>query len=163
MLIRIKITKVPLGFAPDHIREAWVGLEMPAKQDDGEMEWDGGENAGGYVVDGVDAVNALVEAGQREAAEFWGHPIPQFSKLCFGADYCEVIEQKSTTGESIEPDSVREALQKLAQHKLHARMKEVSGTFGNEAHRILPEIWPIIRELCLIADASEAGMLEVKS
>jgi hypothetical protein len=60
----------------------------------------------------------------------------------------------------IKPADVEIAVKTLAAHKLQARMNQVD---GNEAHRILPEIWPVIKELCLIADACEAGMIEVKN
>jgi len=61
---------------------------------------------------------------------------------------------------SIDPDKVRAAVKKLAKHQFHKRMDQAD---GNQAHRILPEIWPVINELCLIADACEAEMIEVKS
>lgn len=61
--------------------------------------------------------------------------------------------------EPIKVEAVREAVKTLAAHQLQARMTRVT---GNEAPRILPEIWPVINELCLIADACEAGMIEVK-
>lgn len=59
----------------------------------------------------------------------------------------------------IDPVAVQEAIKRLIAHKLHERMCQVS---GNESHYILPEIWPVIKELCLIADACQAGMIEVK-
>lgn len=61
--------------------------------------------------------------------------------------------------EPVKPDAVRDAVKKLAEHRFHERMRMVT---GNEAHRILPEIWPVIKELCLIADACEAEMIGVK-
>ncbi|MAZ67204.1 hypothetical protein CL652_00310 [bacterium] len=91
MPIRIRVTKTPPGFADEHIRKAWVGVEMPAEPDDGDSEgWSGNENAGGYNVSGVDAVEALLDAGKTEAAQFWSSPVPPPS-LRFGADYCEVV------------------------------------------------------------------------
>ncbi len=60
---------------------------------------------------------------------------------------------------SINPDKVRKAIKKLAAHQFHERMRQVA---GDEAHRILPEIWPVIAELCLLADACEAEMIKVK-
>lgn len=62
--------------------------------------------------------------------------------------------------EAITAEAVQEALDKLAEYKLHQRLREVS---GNEAHRILPIIWPVIKEICLIADAAESGMIGTKS
>jgi hypothetical protein len=60
----------------------------------------------------------------------------------------------------IDPVAVQTAIQKLVTHNFHERMRRVD---GHEPHRILPEIWPVINELCLIADACQAGMIEVKS
>jgi len=66
---------------------------MPAKPDKGDLEgWSGNENAGGYNVSGVDAVEALLDAGKTEAAQFWSSPVPPPS-LRFGTDYCEVVSQ----------------------------------------------------------------------
>lgn len=89
--MRIRIIKTPPGRADQHIRDAWVGIEMPAKPDKRGVEgWDGDDNAGGYIVSGVDAVEALNAAGKTEAAVFWSNPMPPVS-LRFGADYCEVV------------------------------------------------------------------------
>jgi hypothetical protein len=60
----------------------------------------------------------------------------------------------------INPDEVRAAITTLAKYQLHKRMNQAD---GDEAHRILPEIWPVINELCLIADACEAKMIRVGS
>jgi len=94
MNVRIRITSAPPSrIAPDEIREAWVGVEMPAVPD-GETvgTWIGNANAGGYIVIGVDAVEALSSAGKHEAAAFWGNPLPP-SALRFGAEYCEVVNK----------------------------------------------------------------------
>jgi hypothetical protein len=63
------------------------------------------------------------------------------------------------TAIAINPNDVRAAIKKLAAHRFHERMRQAD---GNEAHRLLPEIWPVIQELCLIADACEAEIIEVK-
>lgn len=57
--MRIRITKTPPGFADEDIRKAWVGVEMRAEPDKGDTCWSGDENAGGFVVVGIDAVKAL--------------------------------------------------------------------------------------------------------
>ena len=89
----IRITKTPPGSADEHIREAWVGVEMHAEPDKGDLKgWSGNENVGGYNVSGIDAVNALLATGKTEAAQFWNNPVPPHS-LRFGAEYCEVISQ----------------------------------------------------------------------
>ena len=66
----------------------------------------------------------------------------------------EVTVQKSSDTEAL-----KTAMVNIGKHNLHARMRAVT---GDEAHRILPEIWPIIQELCLIADACEADVLQIK-
>ena len=58
----------------------------------------------------------------------------------------------------VDSDEVRAAIKKVASHRLHTRMLRVD---HEEAHRILPEIWPIINELCVLADACEAQMITV--
>lgn len=92
MSVRIRINKTPLGFVDESLREKWVGVEMTAEPDSGEDGgWSSDENAGGYVVRGVDAVEALRDAGEEGAAMFWGSPVPPL-KFRFSADCCEVID-----------------------------------------------------------------------
>jgi len=69
-----------------------------------------------------------------------------------------VAKTASSLSTLIDPNKVRTAITKLAGHKLYARMRRMD---HNEAHWILPEIWPVINELCLVADACEAGMIRV--
>ncbi len=63
-----------------------------------------------------------------------------------------------STQQKIDKSEVEKAISTLAKYRLHARLR---GKDGDEAHRVLPEIWPVIQELCLIADACEAGVLQV--
>jgi len=70
----------------------------------------------------------------------------------------EVTMSKGRATKRISSRKVRTAIKKLADHQFHARMRRVT---GNEASVILPEIWPVIQELCLISDACEVGMIEV--
>lgn len=89
--------KVPPGFAPEHIRKQWVGVEirLPTQE---EISIDppsnmgiGNQNAGGYDVFGHDAVEALKSAGRYEAAEFWeGLVLGRY--LRFKKEVCEVLE-----------------------------------------------------------------------
>ncbi len=72
------------------------------------------------------------------------------------------MSESASTTTAIDPEKVREALATLAAHRFHERMRQATAG-GNQAHRILPDIWPVIEALCLIADASEVGMLEVKA
>ncbi len=97
MTIQIRITAAPpSNVAPDEIREAWVGIEMPAIRDEpdggGGAGWVGDSNVGGYLVKGVDAMQALVNAGKTEAFDFW-NDLPPIEQLCFGADFCEAVSE----------------------------------------------------------------------
>jgi len=94
MEVRIRITTPPpSNFAPDNIREAWVGLEMEAVTDDsdGSDNWVGSGNVGGYCVRGSHAMQALLGAGKHEAHNFWSD-LPPIEQLRFGAEFCEVVE-----------------------------------------------------------------------
>jgi len=55
--------------------------------------------------------------------------------------------------------NIEQAIANLSTYPLRKNIEEVQGGTGNEAHRILPMIWPLIQELVLLADACEAGML----
>ena len=92
MSVRIRVTATPPGtVSPLMVRQAWVGLELPATPNVEEDEWTGEENVVGYVVSKVDAIEALLGAGHKSAADFWVSmtPITQFA---FDAKDCEVIE-----------------------------------------------------------------------
>ena len=95
MTVRIRITNAPpSNVAPDDVREAWVGVEMPAIADQpdggGGAGWVGEDNIGGYLVSGDVAFSALAEAGKQTAVDFW-YSQPYIAQLRFGADYCEVV------------------------------------------------------------------------
>jgi hypothetical protein len=91
--MNIRIVKVPPGFAPLHIREQWIGVQMPFKN---EMDDGGGavrigiENAGGYQVLATSAIQALKDAGKDEAVDFWSPVLT--GTLVFRADCCEVVD-----------------------------------------------------------------------
>lgn len=93
-MTKIKIIDVPPGFAPEHIRKQWVGIEIPLAQnpipEGKEVARIGNDNAGGYQVKGVDAVKALKEAGKDEAADFWEDY--SSGNFKFKKEVCEVIE-----------------------------------------------------------------------
>lgn len=55
--------------------------------------------------------------------------------------------------------NIEQAIANVAGFKLGERLDAVD---GREAHQILPEIWPMIQELRLLADACEAGKLQPK-
>jgi hypothetical protein len=61
--------------------------------------------------------------------------------------------------EHVTTDAVRAAIRNLAEYRLPERIHQID---GDEAHRMLPTIWPMIQNLCLIANACESGMIEVK-
>ncbi len=59
----------------------------------------------------------------------------------------------------LDPEKVRAAIGTVAAHGLHKRLRAAA---PDEAHRLMPLIWPVIEELCLITDACEANMVEVR-
>lgn len=93
----IRITAVPPGNAPDYVREAWVGVEIPLAPDQevgDDKFWSGRGNVGGYLVQTSDAIDALRAADKSDIAAYWeairmmtGH------QLMFGTDYCEVVSE----------------------------------------------------------------------
>jgi len=60
-------------------------------------------------------------------------------------------------------ENIKKAIAHLAEYPLRKQIEDVQGASGNEAHRILPVIWPMIQELVLLADACEAGLLKVRA
>jgi hypothetical protein len=97
----VRIIHTPPGEAPEEIRRAWVGLELPLRR--GESEPRPLETVGvlsnqdpevttGYVVDGRKAVKSL---GSRspEAAAWWRENAPQVIRpgywLLFPSAVCE--------------------------------------------------------------------------
>ena len=74
------LTQTPEGAAPDHIREQWVGVQLPIRHGNlgglatryvdllsGEHK----ENDEPVAVVGIEGMYALREAGKAEAAAFW--------------------------------------------------------------------------------------------
>ncbi len=93
-MAKIKIIAVPPGFAPEEIRKQWLDIEIPLAQnpipEGKEVARIGNDNTGGYQVKGVDAVQALKDAGKDEAANFW----KTFSSgnFTFKKEVCEIID-----------------------------------------------------------------------
>jgi len=92
---KIRIIKTPVGFADETVRAQWVGVEIPLVSDKEaaatEAQMDPkSPSAGGYIVRGEDAVQALIDAGKQEAASFWARPVPP-PHLRFGRECCEVV------------------------------------------------------------------------
>lgn len=54
------------------------------------------------------------------------------------------------------PENIQAAIKRIGEYELDKRLDQVD---GQEAHRVLPAIWPVIGELRLLADACKAGKL----
>lgn len=104
---RIRIVATPPGDAPDQIRRAWVGLELPLAngqtgpcRQPAEGILSGRDEApcSGYAVDGRQAV-ALLAAREPEAAAWWREHAPHVSmhgyQLVFPADVCDLVGSRS--------------------------------------------------------------------
>jgi len=94
---KIKFIATPPGFAPEHIREQWLGVELPILGTEDPVEGlkqirTGIENLGGYEVATKDALQALKDAGKEEAVEFWTPLLKHAPKLVFKKEVCELIE-----------------------------------------------------------------------
>ena len=98
--MRIKIKKTPPGFAPEEIREQWVGLILPCiGKEDPHTSVDplfrtGTENIGGYQVATADAIKALEDAKLFDALKFWSVRLFGAIDLTFKADICEVLDDE---------------------------------------------------------------------
>jgi hypothetical protein len=98
MTKKVRIIATPAGFAPRHIREQWVGVEIPlidqeeadALQDS--LSWNSDGQYGGSIVRTCDAITALRDAGKEDAARFWEMAQAQLgTELRFGTEYCELV------------------------------------------------------------------------
>jgi hypothetical protein len=100
---RIRIVATPPGDAPDHIRRAWIGLELPVANGQigpchqpalGILSGRDEGPCSGYAVDGRQAVG-LLTAKAPEAAAWWREHAPHVTihgyQLVFPADVCEQI------------------------------------------------------------------------
>jgi hypothetical protein len=96
-MAKIKIIATPPGFAPEFIREQWVGIEIPlptneqiAENPPSELRT-GNENEGGYLVLCSDAIAALKESEKYDAHDFWTTKgLGRY--LLFKRDVCELID-----------------------------------------------------------------------
>jgi hypothetical protein len=116
LLTAIKIISAPPGEAPQHIREAWIGvvlpLTVPAARSTyviggvltGPRTYLGqqfrrllgqGRREVGYIVSAADAVTLLARANP-EAAEWWKQNTPHLlvsdRQLIFSVEACEEVE-----------------------------------------------------------------------
>jgi hypothetical protein len=97
--VRVRIVALPPGEAPEQIRKAWVGLELPVAGRDrntvvGVLSDRPAAGCDGYAVDGAKAV-ALLAARAPEAAAWWRRNAPHVLvggyQLVFPAEICERV------------------------------------------------------------------------
>jgi hypothetical protein len=104
--IRIRIVAVPPGEAPERVRRAWVGLELPLANGEtglrdqsafGALSNDPVGLRKGYAVDGGKAVE-LLAAKDPDAAEWWRgnapHVLARGYQFVFPAEVCERVEER---------------------------------------------------------------------
>lgn len=102
-IVHIRIVTLPPGEAPESIRRAWVGMELPLAvgegaarqlQTVGAVSNRGAEVSTGYLVDGPKALAAL-EFGAPEAAAWWRQNAPHVAaagyRFCFPEEVCEKV------------------------------------------------------------------------
>lgn len=92
-MARIRITKVPQGFQPETVREAWVGLEFDAESIPRAQALRLGMQPGPvWVLDGEDAFEAL-EDERPEAHRWWREHFrgAMTQLVAFPTAICEVI------------------------------------------------------------------------
>jgi hypothetical protein len=105
--MKIKIIAVPAGEAPEKVRRAWVGLEIPLPA--GKQSLVVGESSGtasgkktafrGYFVDTETAVSLLAERAPTAAAWWRQNAAPLFQPgrgLGFREEFCETIDDGVT-------------------------------------------------------------------
>src|SRR5207302_7652125 len=99
----VRIVTIPPGEAPEEVRRAWVGLELPLAA--GEKDARGLDIAGvlsgrtvgvtqGFAVDGKRAIK-LLAGHDTSAAEWWRHNAPHAARsgyqLIFPVNVCEKV------------------------------------------------------------------------
>jgi hypothetical protein len=105
---QIRIKAVPPGEAPEFVRRAWVGLDLPVIA--GQVQPDHGPAFGalshqrlampaGYAVDGPTAI-AILQTASPEIAAWWRENVPAAVapgfQLVFPADVCERLDDLQT-------------------------------------------------------------------
>jgi hypothetical protein len=117
--MQIRITRTPPGEAPEHIRQAWVGLVLPVHERydgpqtrlgvgvlTGPRTWLGvllgiltgrAKRATGYVVDAKTSLE-LLATHAPEAADWWRTHAPRFLEpgrsFLFAADVCKEVHER---------------------------------------------------------------------
>lgn len=102
-IFAIRIVAIPPGDAPEHVRQAWVGLELPLRNGAtapapeivvGALSGKVADFEPGYVVDGILAIHRLA-AHSPEAAAWWRENAPLVLKpgydLFFPSEACERV------------------------------------------------------------------------
>lgn len=119
--MRIRITKTPPGFAPEWVRQAWVGLTLESTGLETlgsgvHFNRKGQENLGGYEVQSVGAFAALL-LHNPEACDWWEENCPEaaLGTMVFHKDVCEPVPIRiritkipHPNGENPPPEWVRE-------------------------------------------------------
>ena len=102
---RIRITNTPPGQAPEWVRKAWIGLELPVDesidaQKGTQIGARGGkpENSGGYPIRTEDAISSLREKSPK-AARWWetNVPLELVPNLVFKREVCEILPESPRT------------------------------------------------------------------
>jgi hypothetical protein len=114
----LRIVRTPHGEAPEEIRRAWVGVELPLRRSETEPGTHLTEgilsrgdlvSAAGYAVDGRAAVKAL-ESHAPEAAAWWRkyapHVLSRGYRFLFPSDVCERAGGDWGTEQAIRQESV---------------------------------------------------------
>jgi hypothetical protein len=96
----VRITALPPGEAPEDIRRAWIGLELPIVNGPAEgpvfgvVSHHAARCGAGYAVNGAEAVRRLA-AKAPDAAAWWRtnapHVLTGGYQLVFPADVCERV------------------------------------------------------------------------
>ncbi|MFA6594046.1 MAG: hypothetical protein WCT16_02190 [Candidatus Buchananbacteria bacterium] len=97
--MKIRITATPPGQAPEWVRQAWIGLELPAAGLSAATGHQVGvlggqpENLGGYEVAGGKAIK-LLKNKNPEAARWWEDNLPGIIhvRLVFKKEVCEEFD-----------------------------------------------------------------------
>lgn len=109
----IRIIKTPAGEAPIEVREAWVGIQLPASAPftdaaRGAVSYELQEPREVFAVPTRLALLYLLGQGKEDAAQWWHDNLPLgaliASKLYFGTDEAEISEGFGTEGLNISLD-----------------------------------------------------------
>lgn len=120
--MKIRIISTPPGEAPEHVRQAWIGLEIPVPNRfagrrqifgvgvlSGPKNWLGylfaimfgrAQKEVGYIVESQVAIN-LLAAHSPEAAGWWRQHTPRLIKpghfFLFAFDSCEEVHETAAS------------------------------------------------------------------